>query len=515
MNRTGRYISNVLWNTGGVAVLLLVGFIMSPFVLRHVGDKKYGEWTLVLSLVEYYWLIDLGFRSATIKFSAEFNALKDRDQLGELLSTAVVYASLAGAAVILASLLVAEPVAAAWHVGQPEFPALLRIVSVSWAVGMVFNVFGGCLEGFQRFDILNRVWITNTVLRSAGVIAVLKLGYSVMAMGWVLFGTQMISYLAFWLAYRSVARAPISFRAGTRTMLRRMAGYGAHTLTAQVAQRLLNYSVPAVIGYLLPIEYVAYWAIPVKMMDYAFDGIGRIGMVTTPASAEFAARGERDRLRELGVHSNRYCMALFVPFAVFLLVYGNQAYTLWLRRPDFVARSGFLLPILLIGYAVTAGQFNSASILFGLGRQKVYVRCLLAEAILSIAGLAIVLPRFGLAGAAWVITILMTLDRGVVVAALFSREVAVHPFAYAVQIYARPVALGSGMALILWLLKTSWLPGENWLQVGGAVAIASALYVTLAGVFVLTPYHREQLLLKVAPWVGRAAEEGRTSRISS
>jgi O-antigen/teichoic acid export membrane protein len=346
-----------------------------------------------------------------------------------------------------------------------------------------------------------------SLTRSVAIVIVLKLGYGVMAMGWCLFGSQMALYLITWLMFRRVVKGTrVSVFAASSKMLRYLARYGLNMLTGQVALRLLSQSVLLIIGAMLPLEFVAYWSLPVRMMDYAFDAIGRIGMVTTPASAEFAARGERERLHELGVYSNRYCLALFAPYTAFLLVYGQQVYLLWSHNPGVVANGGFLIPILVIGYTVVAGQFNSASILFGLGKHQIYVRCLMAEALLAIAGLVFALPRYGLAGAGVVIATLMALDRGVVVAALFSRELKINPFGYVADIYARPLGLGALMALLLWGLRTSWFPGDSWLHVGAALAIAGSLYVALAAAVILTPQHREHLLRKFVPWLGPRAE---------
>jgi O-antigen/teichoic acid export membrane protein len=504
MSRAGRYIINVIWSSASVGVGLLIAIFMTPITLGYLGETKYGEWTIALSLVEYYWLIDLGFRSATVKFSAEFNAKGDREKLSELLSTGVLYSTMTAVFVIVVSLVFAGPAARAEHL---EHPGLLRIVGVSWGIGMIFNIFGGCLEGFQRFDLLGRIWMVTTLARSAAILVVLKLGCGLLAMGWVLFGSQMCVYLWTWLMFRQVVSdTRVSPFAGTAKMLKYLARYGLNMLTAQVATRILSMSVPLVIGAMLAPRYVTYWAIPVKMMEYAFDAIGRIGMVTTPASAEFAARGERERLHELGVYTNRYCMALFAPYAAFLLVYGQHAYTLWSHKPNVVANGGFLIPILLLGYCAVAGQFNSASILHGLGRHQTYVRFMLGESLLVVAGLFLILPRYGLEGAAWVLSTLMAVDRGILVAVIFCREIKINPLVYMAEIYTRPVALGALMTLVLWLLRSSWLPGDTWLQVGGALAIAGSLYAGLAASLVLTPKHREHLLRTVTLRLGARAE---------
>ena len=57
-----------------MAVNLFIAIVLQPYIIRKLGDVGYGIWVLVLGLIDYYWLLDLGFRSATIKYSAEYRA---------------------------------------------------------------------------------------------------------------------------------------------------------------------------------------------------------------------------------------------------------------------------------------------------------------------------------------------------------------------------------------------------------------------------------------------------------
>ena len=63
-----QFIVNVLWNWSAVAVTIFSALILSPFIIRRLGDENYGLWALTVSLAEYYWIMDLGFRSATLKY---------------------------------------------------------------------------------------------------------------------------------------------------------------------------------------------------------------------------------------------------------------------------------------------------------------------------------------------------------------------------------------------------------------------------------------------------------------
>ena len=192
----------------GVAAGIISAFLLQPYTIGKLGDVDVGIWMLVLSVVEYYWLIDLGLRSATVKMSAEYRALEQPDRLNELLSTGIAYSSIVAAGIIAVTLAFAPYAQKLWktlpEIDRPVFGDLIAIASISWALGMIFNLFGACLEGYQRFDLLGRIWITTTVVRSLGVFLVLYLGHGLLAMGFVLLGAQVLSYLLTYMSFRRV-----------------------------------------------------------------------------------------------------------------------------------------------------------------------------------------------------------------------------------------------------------------------------------------------------------------------
>ncbi|HVW10825.1 MAG TPA: hypothetical protein VHC90_19700, partial [Bryobacteraceae bacterium] len=158
-HRAQGYLTNVLWTWLGVAAGIVSAILLQPYTIRKLGDVDVSIWMLVLSVVEYYWLIDLGFRSATIKMSAQFRAAEQPEELNELMSTSLTYSAIMAAAVILLTIAVAPFAERIWRIHRPVFHDLILIAGINFALGMVFAIFGACVEGFQRFDLLGRIWI--------------------------------------------------------------------------------------------------------------------------------------------------------------------------------------------------------------------------------------------------------------------------------------------------------------------------------------------------------------------
>lgn len=476
----GRYLRNVLWTWAGAGTNILVAAFVSPRIIIALGSTTFSIWTLSISIVEYFWLIDIGLRSATVKFSAEYIASKQQGKLNELISTAVVYSAFAAAVMLPLTFFGSPRLARFLEIEDPAFPKLVMIVGVSWAFGMIFNCFGAVLEGMQRFDIFSHIWIVTLALRSLCILGALRFGHGLMTMGYILLAAQFGMYFSTFLAYRRMMpESRVTWGAANFGMFRTMMHYGVHTMVVNVATRVSTTSIPVLITYYLKVDVVAFYSTPQRMLDYAMEGIGRVGMVTTPNAAEKMATGRTEELKRLGIFANRYSLVLFVPVTVFLTVYGYELISLWIL-PDFAQKSAYLLPPFLVSTLVLAGQFNSVSLLFGIGRHKVYSRFMVAESVLLLLGMCWALPRHGLLGGAWVASSLIILNRGVGACWLTARELKLSPIRYAWEIYSRPLAAGAISFVVLYGAKQLILPGTSWLQMLAAAALMGAVYAPLA-----------------------------------
>jgi O-antigen/teichoic acid export membrane protein len=504
--RSERFVLNVLWSWTGVAASVFTGFVITPLLIRKLGPEHYGIWLQVFSILEYFWFFDLGFNPAIANFCARFLALEDDQKINQVINTALFYFSLIAVGIWMTTPVVAVRATRFFKVAEAdkhEFSTLILITGLSFGLQMTLHLFLSALDGFQRFDLTSRVMVLQVVLRATGYFVVLELGHGLVPMAEVFIAAQLLGYALNFMNFRRVfPQLRLSPKYVSRTMFGDILRYGLKSFVASGSSLALSQSGVLTLGHYLGEAAVGQFGLPSRMLQQVTDVISRIGMVTRSSAAELTATSKREEIISLGVYANRYSLTLFMPLAVFLLVYGRPLLIRWVHNASMVAGSAPLIPVFLLSYAlVLAAQFSSSSLLYGVGRHGGYARGLVVEAVLYVATLMWVVPRYGILGAAWVSATLMIAVRGIYTPLLVSRALKYSFLAYMRRIYVRPLVAGVPALAVAWSLRSTRLPGETWLQLVVAGGLTSLAYGALALFLCITPAHRSMLFSRL-PVIG-------------
>src|SRR5258708_37975761 len=82
-------IKNVGSSWFSLGVNILVGVLLSPFILHRLGDTAFGIWVLIFSFTGYYGIFDFGIRSSIIRYVSKYMATRDVDEVSGLINTAM------------------------------------------------------------------------------------------------------------------------------------------------------------------------------------------------------------------------------------------------------------------------------------------------------------------------------------------------------------------------------------------------------------------------------------------
>jgi O-antigen/teichoic acid export membrane protein len=369
---------------------------------------------------------------------------------------------------------------------------------MSWAVGVVFGLFGASIEAVQRLDLTTKISVTATTVRVLGTAVLLYLGYGLVPVGLMVISSQVVSYVLYFYFYRRLfTGVRLSLHLASLSTLKELSKFGIHSFLMTFSTQLQSQSATVLIGHFLPAAFVGYYNLPMRLVQYAVEFVAKIGIVTNINAAELSAKDDTSTLSQLAIYTNRYCLVIFMPLAILLWVDGRQFFALWVGEKVAVY-SVQVLPILLLGFVVAVvGQFSSSMLLMGMAKHQRYARALLVEALLGFVLLTYAIPRYGMVGAAWVVAVLMILIRGVYTWYIVSQTVGISMWSYVRGVYLSPVMAAVPVFILAKLLKTAVIPGHSWFQIALLGAVIGLTYYSVALFVSARSDHRRLLLQKL------------------
>src|SRR3984893_6547476 len=155
MPRARRIAQNVLSNWLALAITTVVGFFLSPFVVHHLGNLTYGVWVIIMSLVAYMNLLDLGLRGAVTRFVSKGSAQENHEESSQAVSGALWIRLWVSLAIILTGLILAMGLQHIFVIPpalQQAARLALLVTAVNVAVNLYCGVFAGVLVAVHRYD---------------------------------------------------------------------------------------------------------------------------------------------------------------------------------------------------------------------------------------------------------------------------------------------------------------------------------------------------------------------------
>lgn len=505
--RLNRFFGNVIWGWLGVGVNLIALLLVTPQLIKSLGAVGYGIWSLTFALGDYYGLFDLGFRSATVKYVAHHSALGERRELERVLNGSLAYTISVASILLLATIVMgffAERLFKIPTGHEREFQLLLLLMGCMICGGMVFQLFANCLEAVQRFDLTNQVSGIVSVIRMMALLGAIWAGWGILEFGAVTLAAQMAGYAMHWRNFRREFKG-IRLEPWTceREVFSKLFRFSLPAFAVSLSTQLLWQLPPIVIGVKRSATEVGFFNLPVRLLQYTIEAVGRIGLVSGSNVAELVAKGERKELEKLAILPSRYSVLLFSPLVIFLLVYGKELLTLWLT-PEFGEKCYPVMVILSLSNLIAVvGQFNSGMMLMAMARHDRLAVAMVVEVVITFCLLFTLVAEYAAIGAAWISGGMMVLSRGLFMPYLLSKEVGVGYFKLQWSIYGSGFGIGAVVMGLLWGFKQQvWTAPPLYGQVAIGVATA-AIYYVLVYFFAMVPEHRDQAKASFRGLIGR------------
>lgn len=368
-----KLLHNSLSGTALYAINVVVAFIMSPVLIIALGNRDYGLWELVLSVIGYMGLLDLGIGGSLVRFVSVADGKQDKDDLQKTVSTAFAFFLVVGiVAVLLFIVLGYSPsfIAGSETKDIANLGTVFILLGINAGILFPQQVFIATLMGVQRHYVINNTRIVLAIARACltyyllaqyqgrGLIVLALLEPVFTAIQFVLFAV--IVYLD-----RDIPK--ISLSAVSRRKAKEMVTFGTKSVTMLAASRLQNQSVPFIIGNVIGLGYIVYFVIPNRLVDYAKGVSQAIGFPLMPYFGAAVGRGDHDELLKSWLNTTLALQIVSLAMPLVIFFYGETFLRLWIGD-EYAVAGHMILNILLVGLVSDSLATNSFRMLTAQGK---------------------------------------------------------------------------------------------------------------------------------------------------
>src|SRR6202789_4381737 len=268
-----RFAFDVTMNWISMAVGMVVPFFLAPIVIHSLGKVQYGVWILAVSTVAYLGLLDLGLRSAVIRYVSKADAQGNTVEAQKAIGAALWFRILIAAGAMVLSFVLAVVFPHLFKVPNGlERPAQVTVLMCAFAVAvtLVSGVFGAVLSAIHSFDLLSGVTLTQTVVKAAGVILILHSGRGLIALAYWEFAVTLLAGVATWgIAVKIFPVWRVRLGQPDIKTLKMIWSYSFTTFIIVIAVQVVFNTDNIVVGALVSVGAVIFYSIGGSLVAYS------------------------------------------------------------------------------------------------------------------------------------------------------------------------------------------------------------------------------------------------------
>lgn len=405
---TFQTFKNTLYNVIGYIWPTMFAIFVTPVIIFHLGIKNYGIYLFINAIIALFGLLDLGLGTAMVKHLSNYHGKKDVDSITRLIHSTNSIFLIIGSLGFIFSVCIAffgPNLLPTEFENYRQYSSLFMLGGGTFFVTALFASYGPILLSLQRFDISNKIAIASITTSSLGMLAVILAGGSLQSVFLVQLSVTLIfSFITFYKAEAILPNA--TFRFGwDKTEIKNCYRFGLVTFMNNLASTALSSLDRLIIPFYVGPSNLTYYSLPGNVTGKIPGIANTLGATIFPTTSQLDGerldgRNSMSRIEVLYVRSFRLIIIVGAALCVTAIAFSYKILLYWLNA-DFADHSSNILVILAVTNFILALFGTLSSFLLGLGKLKFLTTMSVIMGVLNAILLLILLPRYGITGAAW------------------------------------------------------------------------------------------------------------------
>lgn len=393
MEQVKKFTFDVGWVLISSVVTLLIGFLLRIVLARWLGAADLGLYQMVITIQGIATLVAaLGIPVALIKYVAEYK--DDKGKLTQTVSSGLISSIIFGVFVGILLYALSGTLASVFH--MPELAGLLKILAFVFPFTSFLEALLGLFNGLRQMKSFAFLMILRSLLMILLIVAFVWLGFGIKGavLGIVL---SVIGGCIFGL-YSSRSFLYLNLQ-GFVQNAKKLVLFGSQMFGANAMGLILAYTDIILIGYFLAAKDVGYYSVAVSLSMFFLIIPQAIQRITYPATSEYWSNNNHQALQTMIDKSMKYSACILLPVGLGVGFFAREIITTMFGAEFIYA--ALPLCVLLIARVIRGSTEVPIGASFsGIGRPDIALKIDATSAGANVGLNILLIPRFGILGAA-------------------------------------------------------------------------------------------------------------------
>ncbi|WP_083995455.1 lipopolysaccharide biosynthesis protein [Caryophanon latum] len=370
-----------------ILVATLIGLIYTPFLLKILGQNEYGLYSLILALMSFLAILDLGFGNSIVRFNSKFRALKDENGVAQLNGLFVIlYSSMAMISLIIGYFLYTNfelLIGSSLTVNEVnKAKVMFGILILNLAFTLFMSIYNSLLIAYEKFVVMQSLNLFKTLTLPLIMTPLLLIGYKSISLVLI---TAILNIIALIIAsiycYKQI-KIQISFKNIQFNLFKDISVYSFFILINILVDKLYAPTSQYILGITVGTAAVAIYAIGIQFTSYFTTLSTSLNSVFLPRITHLVVEDNKKEISNIFVKIGRlqFIILAFVLSGFFL--FGKEFIVLWAGE-DYV-NSYYIALIIMFPALIPLSQNIGIVILQAKNRMQFRVLLYLVLAVINV-----------------------------------------------------------------------------------------------------------------------------------
>lgn len=488
----------------GYVVLVLnsiLGIILTPFLVSFMGKSEYGLYQLMGAFVGTMSILDFGLGQTVVRYVAQYRINNEQEQEQKLLSLInILYYGISILVVLLAI-----PIYTNLNYIFPkltstesvEIKYIFIILIMNLVLSLPGGIFSALIKAYEEFMFIKGVQLIRIIVRVVliySIIASLKTALSLVILDTVLNISIIICNYVFCrkkLQIKLIYDTKI-FSKIEKSFLKEILVYSFFVFLDLIVNQILWQVDSTIIGMRLNTSSVTIYGVGMNFSQFFHQSSLIINSVILPYTIRLVKNNPKvEALNKFMFKMSRIQGGLtsFILSAFF--IFGRQFTELWMGKGYYKAWISALL--VMVGFTPALIENAGVSILRAKNKLWVYTTTYLIVFAINIIATYLVIPVFGITGAAFMTMISLWVGNLFILNPYYSHKLKLKIGNLYIYLFKTIFPI-TGLVMLIFKVMLHYFPIKTWYEFGGFTALYTFIFAVFIWKIALNKTEREQLL---------------------